>query len=468
MNQRIFLLLFLFLPGFFLAQTDTAVVMTYGGDYYDEGFQIIELIDNGFMVVGTTGSNQTTNTDFYLLKLDENFECVWNRTYGSEFVEWGKSIIQDAEGNILLCGYTNGYEALGYDILVIKLNANGDVIWQNTYGGDDWDFADKIVEYPGNGYLVCGHTYSGVSGNSDGYRLWIDQNGGFVQEWFSDSGGTDILSDMVFDGDNLYLLENLDIDGADYTRLEVLDSNLDFIDEYISPDSVHFSAIKFDNTELYLGGYQKLVNHLAVSFWSLHKNDLSVFYSNTDDNGGYFEVFDFIVDSEVILVCRTDVFGLGGMEQLWQERDIFGAWHVSISFGSPYDDTVNGIIRCSDNSVVSVGSLGSDVGTDLLIVRWPQTPLVFDYALTNEYNGCFTVSQEYPDLQDEVGFVDMNGKLHIANEHDLISAHLYDLTGRYLKSLDKESSNILTSGLYFIELIYPEHRSVIKAEIFND
>lgn len=180
-----------------LGQIDTAYVRTYGGPYYEEGKQIIECSDGGYAVIGTTGSDQPNNTNFYLLRLDEDLNCMWNRNYGGVGVEWGNSIVEDDNGNFLLCGYTSSYGEGGYDILVYKVDSQGDVIWQKTYGGSDWDFGYKIIAHPSEGFLICGKTYSYGNGRSDGYLLHINSDGNVIDEWTYGGEGDDELVDML-------------------------------------------------------------------------------------------------------------------------------------------------------------------------------------------------------------------------------------------------------------------------------
>lgn len=182
------------------AQQDTAIVRTYGGPYFEEGREIIECAAGGYAIIGTTGSDQLNNTNIYLLRLDENLDCVWNRNYGGADVEWGYSLVENAQGQLLLCGYTNSQGHGGYDILIIKLDEDGNVIWQKTYGGTDWDFGYKIIAHPTEGYLICGKTYSYGNGGSDGYLLHINEDGNVINEWTFGGEGDDELRDIVVHG----------------------------------------------------------------------------------------------------------------------------------------------------------------------------------------------------------------------------------------------------------------------------
>ncbi|MFM9985415.1 MAG: hypothetical protein ACKVOK_09315, partial [Flavobacteriales bacterium] len=179
------------------AQEDTAYVRTYGGPYFEEGRQIIECASGGYAVIGTTGSDVANNTNFYLLRLDANLECMWSKSLGGLEVEKGYSIVEDENQHLFLCGYTNSEGAGGYDILLIKTNSEGDEQWRKTYGGEDWDFAYKIIAHPEEGFLICGKTYSMGNGGSDGYLLHVDVEGEIISEWTYGGEGDDEFVDVV-------------------------------------------------------------------------------------------------------------------------------------------------------------------------------------------------------------------------------------------------------------------------------
>jgi len=185
MTRRITLFLFFLwavnLTG--VGQVDTVFLKSFGAAFYEDATEIISRADGGYTVVGTTGSNETGSTDVFVASFDEDLNCMWSRNYGSADVDWGMSIVEDLSGNFIVCGYTLSTNG-SYDMLVIKINATGDLMWQQTFGGADWDFAKKISTHPLGGYLICGSTYSGGNGDQDGVVLHIDGQGLLLNQWY--------------------------------------------------------------------------------------------------------------------------------------------------------------------------------------------------------------------------------------------------------------------------------------------
>jgi hypothetical protein len=465
MNKFI-VILFLLIRSSLCAQPIMANMMTFGGIGYEEGQEIIELSEGGFMVFGTSGSNLDSSSDFYVLRLDSEFNCVWNKIIGSSYIEVAESMARDQNGDFILCGYSNEYSASGYDILLCKINVNGDVLWMRNYGGIDWDFPKKVVVRPDGGYLICGYSYNGPNGDADGMILLTDTNGNQSGEFYNGTLGFDEISDVVFEGGNVYILSNFDVSNRDYSIVQRRNLNFEILDEYISPDSVHFNKLKLSESQIYLAGKEKLENYSALSFWSLHKDDLDLFYTNLDDNGGYYEAIDFVVDDEVIIVCQSTTFGFGGIEQLWQQRDIYGAWQSTISFGSAFDDYTNSVIRCSDGSVVSIGALGDQFDADLLLVKWIETPLILEYDYSIESKDCFDVGLNDIQMEESMS-IDLNGMISCLCETCLNRITTYDLTGRMIKSQTSLEQILVPDGIYIIQAEFEGHIEVHQVLISN-
>ncbi|MBK7667341.1 MAG: hypothetical protein IPJ32_08340 [Sphingobacteriaceae bacterium] len=104
----------------------------------------------------------------------------WEKSYGGFNNDIGKSIIQLADSGFVIAGYTNSFGAGGYDMLVVRTDKAGTLIWQKTFGGLDWDFANAVKTTPlGDSLIIVGSTYSFGYGKMDGYIVKTDLNGIF-------------------------------------------------------------------------------------------------------------------------------------------------------------------------------------------------------------------------------------------------------------------------------------------------
>jgi hypothetical protein len=73
--------------------------------------------------------------DVYVVKLDANGNLQWTRTIGGENEDLGHSLIQTSDGGYAIAGETYSFGAGGYDVYVVKLDATGNLQWTKTIGG---------------------------------------------------------------------------------------------------------------------------------------------------------------------------------------------------------------------------------------------------------------------------------------------------------------------------------------------
>ncbi len=153
---------------------------TFGGKYYDTGEAVaIDSNDNIIVVAETTsfGLGNREGGDVWILRLDANGNVKWQKTYGGDNTDWAWSIEISPNRDILLAGYTISFGSGGSDAWVLRLDENGNVKWQKTYGGIKNDVANSIVIAPNGDIIVIGSTQSFGSGDSDIWVLRLDGNG---------------------------------------------------------------------------------------------------------------------------------------------------------------------------------------------------------------------------------------------------------------------------------------------------
>ena len=142
---------------------------TYGGSNYEYAQDVIQLADGGYAIVGFSNSPDTTLTgyqglsDAFILRLDSNGNILWEKAFGSVNDDGARGILETATGDLLVVGYTylDDTDVAGYpDILLFKTNSAGEVLWQKTYGGTSADFGNRIIVSPDGGYLIGAITSS--------------------------------------------------------------------------------------------------------------------------------------------------------------------------------------------------------------------------------------------------------------------------------------------------------------------
>ena len=158
---------------------------TYGGKGHESAYSIQQTSDGGYIVAGTSASSGG-NTDIWILKLDSEGDVLWEKTYGGRHTDIAWSIKQTSDGGYIVAGETWSFGAGSGDVWVLKLDGYGNIQWQKTYGGVNTDLAYSIQQ-TSNGYIVAGATESFGTANVDVWVLKLDSRGNVV--WQKRYGG---------------------------------------------------------------------------------------------------------------------------------------------------------------------------------------------------------------------------------------------------------------------------------------
>jgi len=160
---------------------------TYGGAGEDWASSIQQSNDGGYIVVGNTCASFGDSLGMWVLKLQPDGAVAWQKSYGGSDAESGHSIWQTADGGYIVVGDTYSFGAGGLDIWVLKLRSDGTVEWQKTYGGESNDVAHSIRQTNDEGYIVAGETKSFGVGDVDLWVLKLRAEG--MVEWQKTCGG---------------------------------------------------------------------------------------------------------------------------------------------------------------------------------------------------------------------------------------------------------------------------------------
>jgi hypothetical protein len=159
---------------------------TYGGAGGDFSYFVQQTSDGGYIVAGGTNSFGAGGLDIFLIKTYADGNIIWAKTYRGTGDDWARSVHQTSDGGYILAGATNSFGAGGYDILLIKTDANGNIIWTKTYGGTNYEDAYFVQQTSDGGYIVAGVTNS--FGVGDIFLIKTDANGNII--WTKTYGGT--------------------------------------------------------------------------------------------------------------------------------------------------------------------------------------------------------------------------------------------------------------------------------------
>jgi len=180
---------------------------TYGGIYEDYAYSVQQTSDGGYIVAGYTNSFGAGGYDILLIKTDANGNLQWAKTYGgTSDNDYAYSVQQTSDGGYIVTGITYSFGAGGGDFFLIKTDANGNVSWAKTYGRTGEDRAYSVRQTSDGGYIVAGYTNSFGAGGIDIFLIKTDANGNV--SWAKTYGGTgdDIARSVQQTSDGGYIL----------------------------------------------------------------------------------------------------------------------------------------------------------------------------------------------------------------------------------------------------------------------
>jgi hypothetical protein len=148
---------------------------TYGGNEDDYTCSIIQNKDDGYVLAGFTESKGEGSRDAWVIKLDSQGDIIWDRTYGGRDDDYAFSLIQTTDGGYTVAGYTYSKGAGKADAWVIKLDSQGNKVWDKTFGGSSYDEAHSIIQTTDGGYAVAGYTQSKGAGELDAWVIKLDE-----------------------------------------------------------------------------------------------------------------------------------------------------------------------------------------------------------------------------------------------------------------------------------------------------
>ena len=183
----------------------------FGGTNTDTCYGVVETTD-GYLMIGSSDSNDIDiknnkgSYDFWIVKIDKTGKLLFEKSFGGDEIDEARAITATNDDGFIIIGDTrssnkdvsqnNG----GADLWGIKINSEGNLLWEKTFGGSSFDVGRSVRKTNDNGFLISGSSRSANNaflnkGQNDAWILKIDGNGN--QQWQKTIGGTEI--DFCYD-----------------------------------------------------------------------------------------------------------------------------------------------------------------------------------------------------------------------------------------------------------------------------
>lgn len=168
-----------------------------GSTLNDVGMKAVELPNGNFF---STGDQQQAagHYNVYCQVFDSNGTFLYDKVIASPHNGGSKNMLLDSENNILIIGEMNNAASIEFDVYLVKLDVNTNLIWtkyNTTDPGGDAGFC--IIEPNIGDYVIAGYGFNPVTQNQDALLLSTDTSGNTVNIKYYGGMGNDISYSVV-------------------------------------------------------------------------------------------------------------------------------------------------------------------------------------------------------------------------------------------------------------------------------
>ena len=372
------ILFFISFSNLLLAQKDIPGLdwkKTFGGEKSEVAHDVISTLDGNIVIVGETTSPPAQKKDGYWLLLDPSGKKISEKIFGSEEDDQLHSVIQTYDGNFVMAGYSKDTLGNGEkDGWLLKMDIEGNILWKKLLGESKDDEFESVRETPDGGLVVVGYFNHRKNqedmwiyrAHADGDKIW--------QKSFGDKG-FDKAKDLVLTPDGGYAIAGITSKGKGSRNIWLF-----ILDKEGQPEYHHFFGTRqWENIESITatqdGGYAlvgvaktnlKNKGNGLKDMWLIKTDfDGEELWQQTYGGSGneYAYGITETIDGGFILVGYTfsHVMGANTSKAMILKTDQKGqvVWQQDPPFGGRANDKLHAVVEMQDGGIVMVGTTRS-------------------------------------------------------------------------------------------------------------
>ena len=180
---------------------------TYGGGLDAMGHDVLLLDDGGYLVVGDTVTQYEPALigHLVLLRLDAAGEFVWERAYGGDRSCTGQSVVVTSDGRYLIAGTIESEVGSDMDVYLLCVDEDGNELWARSFGTPLDEYGGQLLETADGGYVIVGNSVDRNDVVADpgaaGYAGFAGRSNAYVLR--TDADGREIWSRRFETVDNV-------------------------------------------------------------------------------------------------------------------------------------------------------------------------------------------------------------------------------------------------------------------------
>ena len=366
-----------------IQETDDGLfAWTFGGPQADGARSVSACSDGASYVAGYTYSCGSGSSDVLLIKLDADGSIVWARTLGGAAQDEANGVVTMPDGGCVIAGLTRSEGRGGSDILLARFDSEGQLIWVRTLGGSGDEVGAAICRAHSSGVVVAGHVQARHSTESDLWLVKISATGDVVWEHAYGNDEPERGHDVIATRDGGYIVAGFAGNGPPDKQMYVVKTNSAGILQWEQRigtdvfDAANAVAEAPDAGYVLVGSNDELKQELM---------ELTVV--GVDGAGavrwreeyGRRNTYDFASDitawtDEGYVIAGVTNGAMTGENQAWlQIADLHGHMLESYVHGDAGAEWLRALCVFSDGRTVSVGHTDSSgAGSfDVLVLQYP-------------------------------------------------------------------------------------------------
>jgi len=342
---------------------------TFGGTNNDQVSSLVKTSDGRFALAGFTYSFGVGPSDFWLIKTDESGNVEWNQTYGGADYDLGSSLVQTSDGGFALAGETESFGAGLADFWLVKTDEYGNMEWSRTYGGVGRDSANSLVQTSDGGYAIAGDTFSFGAGEDDIWLVKTDGSGNMQWNRTYGGGQSDWGRSVVQTDDGGYAIAgrtwSFGTGGLSDLWLIKTDGsgNVEWNQTYGGTgNDGAYSLVETSNGGFVLAGYTSSYGAGNYDFWLVKTDGSGNMQWNHTYGGTGYDLANSLVqtsDGGYALAGGTRSLGFGNSDVWLVKTDDSGNMEWNHTYGGERNDGANSLVENSDGGFALAGGTES-------------------------------------------------------------------------------------------------------------
>ena len=459
----------------------------YSGNSFDKGEDIIETIDSAYMVAGSSGS-WGENSQAFLMKIDSLGNYVWSQAYGGAESEEVVTVLERPGSGFYLAGMSNSFSQGNFDAMLIKTDGNGNQEWMKTYESSAWERINDAVMTKDTGIVMVGYRQALLGINSDILLMRLNKDGDTLWTKTIGSIGEDQATSVTRFQDSLYLVVGdmyvLDSNLVKGFLMKINDQGIILSQEMIGPKTgaYHISDIEVGPNKFFIVGSRTVNDQNHDNYARVTNADGTLFSEYTESDNSPTSITDSQFEQAVYMASPSYLLSI-----CFQNRNLSnslftydlgnGFYDIDNAYwmGIPWTNIINqGLDQCNEmtathdggyisvgfNSLISDGQNSLNGGSNIYVFKYHPShvePLLTDTV--------FTLNQLVETIELNQSTVELSmypnpttSDLHVSLSEQVSGCYtVSDLMGKRMFKGELESNFTIETtnwnqGVYFLNI----------------